>query len=114
MTTTSNFGVSTREGHDSSAFYARFRPPVLSDEDTVLEPVPIADPFFTGDARRMDAIADGSVALVVTSRRTSRASSTRRSWNATVFPPPTSNTSNCSGTCSPNACASSNQVAASP
>lgn len=67
MTTTSNFGVSTREGHDSSAFYARFRPPVLSDEDTVLEPVPIADPFFTGDARRMDAIADGSVALVVTS-----------------------------------------------
>lgn len=67
MTTTSNFGVSTRENHDASAFYARFRPPALSDDDAVVEPTPLADPFFTGDARHMDGVADGSVALVVTS-----------------------------------------------
>lgn len=66
-TSTSNFGVSTREGHDASAFYERFRAPKLSTDDTVLAPAPVADPFLVGDARHMDAIADGSVALVVTS-----------------------------------------------
>src|SRR6187402_3355966 len=66
-TATSNFGAGARESHDSTAFYERFRPPVLSADDTVLAPAPIADPFFHGDSRRMDGIADGSVALVVTS-----------------------------------------------
>ena len=66
-TATSNFGVSRRENHDASAFYGRFHPPELSDDATVLEPRPLDDPFFHGDARSMDAIADGSVALVVTS-----------------------------------------------
>jgi len=33
----------------------------------VAPPAPIADPFVVGDARNMDAVADGSVALVVTS-----------------------------------------------
>lgn len=67
MTSTSNFGVDAREGHDASAFYARFRPPEISTDEVVLHPVPVADPFFNGDARHMDGIDDGSVALVVTS-----------------------------------------------
>ncbi len=66
-TTTSNFGVSRRESHDASGFYGRFEPPVVDDDDTVLPPDPIADPFVCGDARKMDTLADGSVALVVTS-----------------------------------------------
>lgn len=64
---TSNFGVSTRESHDASAFYERFRAPEISRDETVLPPTPVANPFVHGDARKMDAIADGSVALVVTS-----------------------------------------------
>lgn len=66
-TSTSNFGVSRRENHDSSAFYERFRAPELTAEDSVLEPRALDDPFVTGDARHMDAVPNGSVALVVTS-----------------------------------------------
>ena len=66
-TTTSNFGVSTRENHDASPFYDRFRAPELSDDDTVLAPVPVVEPFMCGDARHTRDVADGSVALVVTS-----------------------------------------------
>ena len=66
-TSTSNFGVGRRESHDATAFYERFRAPELSDDDTVAAPAPVAQPFVCGDARRMDAVADGSVALVVTS-----------------------------------------------
>ncbi len=66
-TVTSNFGVSAREAHDSTPFYDRFRPPVLSTDDFVPAPVALDDPFIHGDARNMSAIADGSVALVVTS-----------------------------------------------
>lgn len=66
-TTTSDFGVGGREGHDSKPFYDRFRPPELSDDDHVPQPAPVAEPFIHGDARHMDLVADGSVALVVTS-----------------------------------------------
>ena len=66
-TSTSNFGVGARESHDSTAFYDRFRAPDLSDDQRVLAPEPIAEPFVSGDARNMDLVADGSVALVVTS-----------------------------------------------
>jgi site-specific DNA-methyltransferase (adenine-specific) len=66
-TTTSNFGVSKRESHDSSGFYGRFEPPVLDDDDTVLPPDPVTEPLVCGDARNMETVADGSVALVVTS-----------------------------------------------
>ncbi len=66
-TTTSNFGVGARESHDSRPFYERFRAPELSKDDHVPPPAAIAEPFVCGDARHMDAIADGSVALVVTS-----------------------------------------------
>src|SRR3954451_18470927 len=66
-TTTSNFGVSTRESHDSTPFYDRFRAPELSSDNEVPQPLAIAQPFVHGDARKMDQVADGSVALVVTS-----------------------------------------------
>ncbi len=66
-TTTSNFGVSRRESHDASGFYGRFEPPVINDDERVLPPTPIDEPFVCGDARRMHTLADGSVALVVTS-----------------------------------------------
>ncbi|MGH9117919.1 MAG: DNA-methyltransferase, partial [Acidimicrobiales bacterium] len=67
MTATSNFGVGRREGHDASAFYQRFRAPELSSDDRVPVPMPVVEPFIHGDSRSMDAIDDGSVALVVTS-----------------------------------------------
>ena len=66
-TTTSNFGVGRRENHDAQGFYERFRAPELSTDETVLVPEPVAEPFVCGDARSMDSIKDGSVALVVTS-----------------------------------------------
>lgn len=67
-TRTANFGVGKRESHDASAFYQRFTPPELSDDDTIYEedlsfsPGPVH-----GDAREMKIIPDNSVALVVTS-----------------------------------------------
>ena len=66
-TVTSNFGVSRRESHDASGFYGRFRPPELSQDTTLLPPAPVREPFVCGDARHMATVADGSVALVVTS-----------------------------------------------
>ena len=66
-TSTSNFGVGRREAHDSEAFYARFEPPELTTEAKGLSPRPLDDAFICGDAREMDAVDDGSVALVVTS-----------------------------------------------
>lgn len=66
-TSTSNFGVSRRESHDATGFYERFAAPVLSRDDSVSKPVPVEQPFVCGDARDMHTIADGSVALVVTS-----------------------------------------------
>jgi len=63
-TTTASFGVGRREGHDASAFYARFTPPRLSDDDVIARPAAL-DTVWVGDARDMDT--DGSVALVVTS-----------------------------------------------
>ena len=66
-TSTSNFGVSVRESHDSTPFYDRFRTPELSDDQDVPRPMPVEEPFVHGDARQMDRVDDGSVALVVTS-----------------------------------------------
>ena len=65
-TATSNFGVSRRESHDATAFYQRFELPVLSDDDTI-NPPGIRDRIVLGPASDMSAIADNSVALVVTS-----------------------------------------------
>src|SRR5439155_2163335 len=66
-TSTSNFGVGRREAHDASAFYARFEAPEVSSDSTVSAPTELVDPFFTGDARDMSDLEDGSIALVVTS-----------------------------------------------
>lgn len=67
-TTTSTFGSGKRESHDASGFYGRFTPPVLSEDDTVVDPIE-QDMLVHGDARGMsdDEVADSSVALVVTS-----------------------------------------------
>jgi site-specific DNA-methyltransferase (adenine-specific) len=68
-TTTSSFGVSRRESHDASEFYARFPAPKISDDETIADHL-ARDEVWVGDARDMDrfgTIADGSVALVVTS-----------------------------------------------
>jgi modification methylase len=65
-TSTSRFGVSRREGHDASAFYGRFTPPVLSP-DATLHAHTALDKLIVGDARHMDEVGDASVALVVTS-----------------------------------------------
>ena len=65
-TATSNFGVGRRESHVADAFYARFEAPELSAEEHV-SPHAAGVSCLCGDARRMDAVADDSVALVVTS-----------------------------------------------
>jgi DNA modification methylase len=65
-TSTSAFGVGRRESHDATDFYRRFSPPKVSSDDHV-NVSPVVDEIITGDARKMDAIPDASVALVVTS-----------------------------------------------
>lgn len=72
-TSTSNFGISRRESHDSSTFYARFQLPRTSLDDTLGEPpAGLGDGCFLGDSRRMtlpdgSRLASNTVALVVTS-----------------------------------------------
>ncbi|HEY1653307.1 MAG TPA: site-specific DNA-methyltransferase [Acidimicrobiales bacterium] len=65
-TSTSNFGVGRRESHVADAFYARFEAPELSADEHVTPHEPGVR-CVCGDARRMEAVADDSVALVVTS-----------------------------------------------
>lgn len=65
-TTTSKFGVSRRESHDSAPFYARFSSPVVSD-DAFVHPRKDVDAIFCKDARTMHEVDESSVALVVTS-----------------------------------------------
>jgi site-specific DNA-methyltransferase (adenine-specific) len=74
-TSTSPFGVSRRESHDSTEFYARFERPDLSDDDTVgvIEDLAQGDAAcIRADSRHMVLpdgrnLPDNSVALVVTS-----------------------------------------------
>ncbi len=65
-TSTSNFGVGRRESHVADAFYSRFEAPELSADEHV-NPHRAGVSALHGDARRMEALADDSVALVVTS-----------------------------------------------
>ncbi len=67
-TATSEFGSGKRESHDSTTFYERFSPPLISGDERVEEPV-VVDRLFCADARTMTPaqVADRSVALVVTS-----------------------------------------------
>lgn len=67
-TSTSRFGVSRRESHDSSDFYSRFSTPEQSKEEDVNPPTPSSiNKIFEKDARTMKEVASDSVALVVTS-----------------------------------------------
>jgi hypothetical protein len=65
-TSTSNFGVSRRERHDSSEFYSRFSPPELSC-DREVDQLKAIDDVFSRDARSMPEVPERSVALIVTS-----------------------------------------------
>ena len=65
-TATSSFGVSKRESHDASGFYARFTSPILSPDCSIGAGREL-DKLIVGDARRMPEVPDASVALVVTS-----------------------------------------------
>ena len=68
-TATSAFGVGRRESHDASGFYGRFTQPTISSDSSIADHRQ-RDAVWVGDARDMDRhgdIADGSVALVVTS-----------------------------------------------
>ncbi|HBU47818.1 MAG TPA: SAM-dependent methyltransferase [Myxococcales bacterium] len=65
-TQTQAFGTSKREGHDASAFYKRFEPPVLSNDETVAVS-PLRNTLICGDSSDMEQVPDNSVALVVTS-----------------------------------------------
>jgi site-specific DNA-methyltransferase (adenine-specific) len=68
-TATSAFGVGRRESHDASGFYGRFTEPKISSDSCIADHRQ-RDAVWVGDARHMDRdgdIADGSVALVVTS-----------------------------------------------
>jgi site-specific DNA-methyltransferase (adenine-specific) len=65
-TATSNFGVSKRESHDSSDFYARFTQPIL-DDSVDIDPRKEIDDVFVGNSASRTQVADNSAALVVTS-----------------------------------------------
>ncbi len=67
-TATSDFGSGKRESHDSTSFYERFTPPVISGDERIEKPIAL-DQLFEGDARLMtdDQVADRSVALLITS-----------------------------------------------
>ena len=112
---TSNFGVSTCEFHDSTPF-RRSLPggPELSSDNHVPQPLPVAQPFVHGDARDMSGIPDSSVALVVTSppyfagKAYEEALERRASHGVPRVP------ARCSRTSSPSASGTSNRAAASP
>ena len=67
-TATSDFGSGKRESHDSTSFYERFTPPVISGDERVEKPV-VVDQLFEGDSRLMtdNQVADRSAALLITS-----------------------------------------------
>ncbi len=66
-TATTSFGAGRRESHDASAFYKRFKSPVLSKDETVNNVEKLGNGCMYGDARDMHHLPDNSVALVVTS-----------------------------------------------
>lgn len=69
-TRTAAFGSGRRESHDASDFYGRFVDPEISADHDV-RPPEVLDQIILGDARELLAtnefVADGSVALLVTS-----------------------------------------------
>ena len=68
MTRTSSFGVSRRENHDASEFYARFQPVEIDSDDRIDRADGLESPLLVcGDSRDMSALPDRCAALVVTS-----------------------------------------------
>lgn len=67
-TATSAFGVSRRENHDATGFYARFVPPVIDASTDVHGTFDVVEGFRGCDIREdPERLPDASVALVVTS-----------------------------------------------
>lgn len=65
-TSTMSFGASRHESHDASAFYERFVPVEISNDEDIAEPVE-KDVIYQMDARDMSNVLADSIALVVTS-----------------------------------------------
>ena len=63
-TATTSFGAGRRESHDSSAFYKRFKSPVLSKDETVNNVENLGNGCMHGDARDMHHLPDNSVAFL--------------------------------------------------
>src|SRR3954451_6201705 len=66
-TSTTAFGVSRRESHDSSAFYQRALVEVEETKDRTVNDAPFVDTVFEQSAVNMSQLPDNSVALMVTS-----------------------------------------------
>jgi site-specific DNA-methyltransferase (adenine-specific) len=66
-TATSTFGVSRRESHDSSDYYARGLVQVTETKDRVVNEAPLINDVFVHSAEQMVELPDNSVALMVTS-----------------------------------------------
>lgn len=68
-TSTTSFGASRREGHDSSAFYARSLSDAQFTTDSAINAVPpqVVNRVFEHTAEDMNELPDDSVALMVTS-----------------------------------------------
>jgi len=71
-TSTPSFGSGRRESHDASAFYERFRAPIISEEEEINRPHKLIDQVgvgrcFVGNSSKMAELPDNSIALVVTS-----------------------------------------------
>jgi len=68
-TSTTSFGASRREGHDSSAFYARSLSDATFSTDKAVNAVPpnVRNQVFEHTAEDMKELPDDSVALMVTS-----------------------------------------------
>lgn len=69
MTKTSTFGVSRRENHDSSAYYARHLETVEEQRNDHLNPLPLelTNQLVLGSSEHMDGVPDDCIALMVTS-----------------------------------------------
>jgi DNA modification methylase len=66
-TATSSFGVSRREGHDSTEYYARNLVEVTETKDKAVAAAPVVNEVFVHTAEQMRELPDNSVALMVTS-----------------------------------------------
>ena len=66
-TATTSFGVSGRNGHDASAFYALRPAPVISDDAHINTVGDLGDGCVLGDSADMAMLPDACVALVITS-----------------------------------------------